>query len=74
MYYDEIMCINLDVTFFNLKELHVCLDGSVWKWCTPLDINKTTTQVRSVTSSDQNYSLVVSVSRLSNIQNQVLYH
>ena len=53
------------------QSLHVCVDGTTWKWCQPFSISETGTIVRKVTSLEQNYTLVIRIMRLSNVQNQV---
>lgn len=53
------------------QQLHVCLDGRVWKWCEPFDVEGVGQVVRSVRTNDQIYSLIIYVTQLTNVQKQV---
>ena len=53
------------------QEVHVCVDGSVWKWCEPVSLARPGTLVRTVTSPDSTYTLIISLRQISNIQMQV---
>ena len=55
----------------SFQEIHLCLDGKVWKWCEPFEIGKAGSFVRGVKSADHHYTVIVRVSKLSNVQNQV---
>ncbi|KAL4227239.1 Vacuolar protein sorting-associated protein 13B [Mactra antiquata] len=54
------------------QELHVCMDGSIWKWCDSLDINKPGRYSRKISTLDHPYTLIITINRLSNVQNQVI--
>ncbi|WAR00328.1 VP13B-like protein [Mya arenaria] len=55
------------------KELHMCVDGSVWKWCGPVSLDRPVTLVRSVISTDHTYTLVV-ISGLLTVSNRLSHH
>jgi hypothetical protein len=63
------MCVRLD--FF--QELHLCVDGKVWKWSEPFDINVVGSVVRVMKSFNQQQSLIITVKQISNVQKQVNY-
>lgn len=55
------------------QKLHVCLDGPVWKWSDSVDISKPGTLLAySSSSSEQKYTLVITVRKISNVHNQVI--
>ncbi|XP_033726572.1 vacuolar protein sorting-associated protein 13B-like isoform X2 [Pecten maximus] len=53
------------------QQLHMCLDGKVWKWCEPFDVESVGQVVRSVRTNDQIYSLIIYITQLTNVQKQV---
>ncbi|XP_021340495.1 vacuolar protein sorting-associated protein 13B-like, partial [Mizuhopecten yessoensis] len=53
------------------QQLHVCLDGKVWKWCEPFDIESDCKIVRTVRTNDQIYSLIIYIQQLTNVQKQI---
>ncbi|XP_060068135.1 intermembrane lipid transfer protein VPS13B-like [Ylistrum balloti] len=53
------------------QQLHVCLDGKVWKWCEPFDVDSVGQVVRSVRTNDQIYSLIIYITQLTNVQKQI---
>ncbi|XP_055998709.1 intermembrane lipid transfer protein VPS13B-like isoform X2 [Ostrea edulis] len=56
------------------QELHLCVDGKVWKWSEPFDINAVGSIVRVMKSFNQQQSLIITVKQISNVQKQVTIH
>lgn len=56
---------------FDLQELHLCVDGKVWKWSEPFDINTVGSVVRVMKTFNQQQSLIITIKQITNVQRQV---
>ncbi|XP_061177950.1 intermembrane lipid transfer protein VPS13B-like [Saccostrea echinata] len=56
------------------QEFHLCVDGKVWKWSEPFDINTVGSVVRVMKTFNQQQSLIITVKQISNVQKQVTIH
>lgn len=56
---------------YNLQELHLCVDGKVWKWSEPFDINTVGSVVRVMKTFNQQQSLIITIKQITNVQKQV---
>lgn len=54
-----------------LQELHLCVDGKVWKWSEPFDINSVGSVVRVMKTFNQQQSLIITIKQITNVQKQV---
>ena len=59
------------VFVFLFQELHMCLDGKIWKWCEPIDLDTIGTLIRVVKTIDRQYTVIIQIKQLSNAQKQV---
>lgn len=63
--------VTLYTCTYNLQELHLCVDGKVWKWSEPFDINTVGSVVRVMKTFNQQQSLIITIKQITNVQKQV---
>ncbi|XP_052096921.1 intermembrane lipid transfer protein VPS13B-like isoform X1 [Mytilus californianus] len=54
------------------QELHMCLDGKIWKWCEAFDLDTIGPVVRVVKTIDRRYTVLIQIKQLSNSQKQII--
>ncbi|XP_063419366.1 intermembrane lipid transfer protein VPS13B-like [Mytilus trossulus] len=54
------------------QELHMCLDGKIWKWCEAFDLDTIGTVVRVVKTIDRRYTVLIQIKQISNSQKQII--
>lgn len=47
------------------------MDGKVWKWSEPFDINTVGSVVRVMKTFNQQQSLIITIKQITNVQKQV---
>ncbi|CAC5371342.1 VPS13B [Mytilus coruscus] len=54
------------------QELHMCLDGKIWKWSEAFDLDTIGPVVRVVKTIDRWYTVLIQIKQLSNSQKQII--